>query len=717
MANNEEYLDSLLKSMDDTSKKNAQKEGDFMSPEEIEALFAVVDRITAEEEGVEYIPPVKPAPAPEEIPQPVDTHEEVSGTENISGEEIIMPEVAEESVPEEFVMPEAAEESIPEEEFEIPEIAEESIPEEEFVIPEAEESIAEEGLSVTETVEDSFAEAFADMQDFEDEAAPQFPEEATEIPADIFSEVSPEDVDVAALDDILAEVAEESQEDAPLFDLAESEPMERADEYTVESTQDMSAEEIEKLLNASEQSLEDSGISEESENEEISLEDLDNDDLLALLGSLDSKSDLGNIDDFLEEKDKAEPFAEVAGDDTNVSGAAETAKETKERKKREKQQKQAEKKAAKEEKKAKKKQKQVTVQNGEPESVSEDLTEEVSDVWDILAQQSDMAEEPVVFEPEGADELEDIAERETASKKKEKKKGGKASKLFAFLTEEDDEPASEENKAIMEELDAEDRAEAGKKKKVKKGKMPQKGKNGQEDAEGEESKKDDNAKAKKKKAPKPKKEKAPKPEKVEDTRPSRRVSPKSVIVIIAFAATLFVIVFFAGSYFSNKIQLNSAKKAFQKMDYATCYAEMYGMDLSEEELKMFKHAELVLKVQRRIEVYEMYLEENKKLEALDSLMQAVADYEELYAKALEYGAGPEVAALYDKVLTILKDNYGLSQDEAHAIATCDANAEYTRYLTALTQGGLENNGVFVPEGEMQDVLPAEGELGNPEFAD
>ena len=285
------------------------------------------------------------------------------------------------------------------------------------------------------------------------------------------------------------------------------------------------------------------------------------------------------------------------------------------------------------------------------------------------------------------------------------------------MTEEDEEPASEENKAIMEELDAEDRAEAGKKKKVKKGKMPQKGKNGQEEAEDEESKKGDKAKAKKKKAPKPKKEKAHKPEKVEDTRPSRRVSPKSVIVIIAFAATLFLIVFFAGSYFSARIQLTSARKAFQKMDYATCYAEMYGMDLSEEEQKMFKHAELVLKVQRRIEVYEMYLEENKKLEAIDSLMQAVADYEELYAQALEYGAGPEVAALYDKILALLKDNYGLSQEEAHAIAACDSNADYTRYLTALVQGGLENNGVFVPEEEMQDVLPAEDELGKPEFAD
>ncbi len=702
MANNEEYLDSLLKSMDDKGKEITDKDGDFMSPEEIEALFAVVDRITAEEEGVEYIPPVKAAPAPEEIPQSAEIPEEVPVMEGT-------PEEA-------FTMPEAVEESSSETEFVVPETVEEDSFEEAFAMPEKEESISEPEPEILDMPEVNIAEMFADIPNYEEEkAAPQFPEEATEIPADIFSEVSPEDV--AALDDILAEVTENVQEEETAFsDFAENELMENAEEYTVESTQDMSEEEIESLLNASEQYAEESSVSEETE--EISLEDLDNDDLLALLGSLDSKSALGNIDDFIEETGKTESFAGAAESDAEISGTKETAKEKKERKKREKQQKQAEKKAAKEEKKAKKKQNQSTAQSEEmTDNISEETTEEVSDVWDMLAEQSDITTESVAFEPEGADEMEDFTEREKASKKKEKKKGGKASKLFAFLTEEDEEPASEENKAIMEELDAEDRAEAGKKKKVKKGKMPQKGKNGQEEAEGEESKKGDKAKAKKKKAPKPKKEKAPKPEKVEDVRPSRRVSPKSVIVIIAFAATLFLIVFFAGSYFSARIQLTSAKKAFQKMDYATCYAEMYGMDLSEEEHKMFKHAELVLKVQRRIEVYEMYLEENKKLEAIDSLMQAVADYDELYAEALEYGAGPEVAALYDKILALLKDNYGLSQDEAHAIAACDSNADYTRYLTALIQGGLENNGVSVPEGEMQDVLPAEDELGKPEFAD
>lgn len=702
MANNEEYLDSLLKSMDDTDKTNAEKDGDFMSPEEIEALFAVVDRITAEEEGVEYVPPVKAAPAPEEIPQSAEIPEEVPVMEGT-------PEEA-------FTMPEAVEESSSETEFVVPETVEEYSFEEAFAMPEKEESISEPEPEILDMPEVNIAEMFADIPNYEEEkAAPQFPEEATEIPADIFSEVSPEDV--AALDDILAEVTENVQEEETAFsDFAENELMENAEEYTVESTQDMSEEEIESLLNASEQYAEESSVSEETE--EISLEDLDNDDLLALLGSLDSKSALGNIDDFIEETGKTESFAGAAESDAEISGTKETAKEKKERKKREKQQKQAEKKAAKEEKKAKKKQSKQTAQSEEPtDNISQETTEEVSDAWDMLAEQSDITTESVAFEPEGADEREDFTEREKASKKKEKQKGGKASKLFAFLTEEDEEPASEENKAIMEELDAEDRAEAGKKKKVKKGKMPQKGKNGQEEAEGEESKKGDKAKGKKKKAPKPKKEKAPKSEQVEDARPSRRVSPKSVIVIIAFAATLFLIVFFAGSYFSARIQLNSAKKAFQKMDYATCYAEMYGMDLSEEEHKMFKHAELVLKVQRRIEVYEMYLEENKKLEAIDSLMQAVAGYEELYAEAMEYGAGPEVAALYDKILALLKDNYGLSQDEAHAIAACDSNAEYTRYLTALIQGGLGNNGVFVPEGEMQDVLPAEDELGKPEFAD
>ena len=142
MASNEEYLDGLLRSMNGTGEKTEDKDNAPMTPEEIEAMFAVVDRITAEETG--------------ETPQTVD-------------------------------MPES-------------------------------------------TVLES--------------AMPEIPQEPTEIPEDMFSEISPEDV--AALDDILAENTDDAlEEETQSSGFTETES---SGEYTVENTRSMSEEEIENLF-------------------------------------------------------------------------------------------------------------------------------------------------------------------------------------------------------------------------------------------------------------------------------------------------------------------------------------------------------------------------------------------------------------------------------------------------------------------------------------
>ncbi|MGN1147193.1 MAG: hypothetical protein ACI4TB_02145, partial [Lachnospiraceae bacterium] len=321
---------------------------------------------------------------------------------------------------------------------------------------------------------------------------------------------------------------------------------------------------------------------------------------------------------------------------------------------------------------------------------------------------------------------------------KKKKKRGLFAKLFSALTEEEaEENELDENQAIMQTLEAEDREEAGKKKKIKKGKMPSSGKKGQkavaEDEEeegkgGKEKKKGKAAKEKAKKekpkkAPKPKKEKAPKEgiSAVEE-KPSKKISKKSIFVVVLFAATVLAVVLFAVTFFSGEIRMQSAKEAFNRQDYITCYETMYGMELSEEESEMFEHAGIVLKTQRRIEVYEQYLGEDKELEALDSLMQAVANYDDVYGRAQSCGAATEVAALYDRIWQILSDNYGLTREDARAIALCESNVDYTRYLTALTEGeSISGDGgegsITLPEEEMQDVLPAEEELAQPNFAD
>lgn len=364
-------------------------------------------------------------------------------------------------------------------------------------------------------------------------------------------------------------------------------------------------------------------------------------------------------------------------------------------------------------------------------------SEEMVDLFGNSVQEKQESIESVnIFgEETSADEMEftGLFDAEEPEKAKPEKKKGLFSKLFNALTEEDPEDTiSDENKAILDELDAEDK-EASKKKKGKKDKADKKKGKGkdseeendeEEDGKGKGKGKGDKEKKKPKKV-KPKKEKPAKAKPGVYTGPTKRVSKKAVLVIILFAATVFAIVYFAVNVLSDTLQLNSAKEAFGRQDYVACYEKLYGLELSEEEHEMFKHAELVMKMERRIAVYEKYMADEMELEALDSLMRGIASYEEMYNEALGYGAGPEVHAYYMEIIDILEEDYGLSQADAIAIAYCESNVQYTRYLTALLAGESVSVGngngadgsLNLPESGADDILPAEEELPNQNFAD
>lgn len=455
---------------------------------------------------------------------------------------------------------------------------------------------------------------------------------------------------------------------------------------TVESTKDMSQEEIEELLAGTESLAEEDA--EDTAEEDVPEDDMAQDDLMALLDSLDEDGELEPeeadsamlpVEVYAEEEipAPAAEYAEEAAEDTEVP--EETADNGKKKKRERK---------PKKEKKVKEK---------KPKKKRGEAAEAPADGAAL----------------EGAQDL-GVPE----------KKKGLFSKLFSALTEEDETSAADENQAIMQELAEEDLKEAGKKKKLKKGKKPADSKKGKDDLDEDE---EDTGKGKKKgkpkKEPKPKKQKEPKvKEPAVPEKPSKRISPKSIVVVVLFAATVFGGIYLSILLFSGELRMQSAKAAFDRGDYMTCYEEMYGMDRNEEEETMFRHAQIVLKMQRRLTIYEKYMAERRELEALDSLMQAVAEYDDMYAKAQECGASAEIAGVYDRVIQILEENYGLNQEAARAIALCKSNVDYTRYLTALIGGegvSLDGSqgGIALPEEELPDVLPEEGELNQPDFAD
>ena len=303
------------------------------------------------------------------------------------------------------------------------------------------------------------------------------------------------------------------------------------------------------------------------------------------------------------------------------------------------------------------------------------------------------------------------------------KKGGLVSKLITMLMEEDeseneDMPLSEENQEIIRDLDDE-KSSAGKNAK-KKAKKPAK------------------KKEKKKKAPKPQKpKKAKKPKEKEPYVPGRRITFKKALPVILLGATvgavLFIFVYVASDY-SVKQQ---AADAFAQGDYQTCYKNLYGKKLTDEEQQMYMQAESLLYIRQKLHRYEAFLREGSEVEALDSLIQTVNDYPNLLEYASQWAVLPETEQIYASMLRALFDKYGLTEEQARAIAAIKSNIEYTRTVTALAGGEAyggsgavqetddsgsqpeEDSGEDLEGGteELPDELPEESELEDGDFVD
>lgn len=302
--------------------------------------------------------------------------------------------------------------------------------------------------------------------------------------------------------------------------------------------------------------------------------------------------------------------------------------------------------------------------------------------------------------------------------------------LFNKLTEdvdEEEEPESAKDKGVSDEFDEdvpdseEDAKKADQKKKAK---ADQKAKAKKEKEKKAAEKNKAKAKTKAAKAKPSKKETKPKAEE----KPGKRLKKGSVLIIFIFAASVLGLILFVNMLLSPILEKRGAEEAFKEKDYVSCYRLLAGMKLSDAEVKTQQYAEVVLKMERKIAAYEYYTSISSELEALDCLMTAVADYGDLYQQAAGCGAEREVGDIYARILGILAEKYGLSEDDAKQIVACESNLEYTRCLAGLIagEGAGQLPGAIVPPGtedlpetetDVPDPLPEEQEMTDVIFSD
>ena len=311
----------------------------------------------------------------------------------------------------------------------------------------------------------------------------------------------------------------------------------------------------------------------------------------------------------------------------------------------------------------------------------------------------------------------DEPEGEEDKKAKKEKKPGFFSKLLgALFTEEEDEEAvtvpeagetklSDENAAILSEIDAEKDKGKGKKEKKKKEKKP--------------------------KPEKPKKEKKPKPvkaKKPEEPDNSKHIPKKYIGRTVALAASILIALVVVGTILPGMMNMSDARKAYYDHDYKAAFLTMYGKDLNESDLKIYQRSRLLVMIDRKFESYQHYQAMGMEHEALDALLQGLKRYNDLEEEAKTLGVETEALSIRLKIIDALASVYGMGEAEALECLSY-SQADYTGKINAVLEGRtfrpmqeeiFEEYGLSIQQeeaveednsddGQLPDLLPEERE--------
>ena len=127
----------------------------------------------------------------------------------------------------------------------------------------------------------------------------------------------------------------------------------------------------------------------------------------------------------------------------------------------------------------------------------------------------------------------------------------------------------------------------------------------------------------------------------------------------------------------DRIASDRATTAYTHKEYTTAYKMLYGKDMTEDESIIYEQSRVLAWAQRYLDGYENYTAMNMKEEALDMLLMAMRNQEDLIAEAAKYRVEIEVNSVYDSIESLLSEAYGLSAADIAEINAIKKDRDYT----------------------------------------
>ena len=336
--------------------------------------------------------------------------------------------------------------------------------------------------------------------------------------------------------------------------------------------------------------------------------------------------------------------------------------------------------------------------NNESESDAGDgqKTDDLSDLLGMLSDDS-TSDDVISLDSVSNEEIPDISEipdipmqeEEDISnilpQNEEKEDDGEKQSIFkkVFGNVVTDEIAEAEKKQEEEEAAKKEEAE-----KVKEEKAAEKAKQKEEKEKLKAEKAEAKAAAKAKKA---EEKAAKKAEKQAQKEAEREAAANEVVgklnkVGVSIVAVLGVIIL-AGiiigtNSFGSGLDKKKATNYFEMHRYSQAYESAVGTNMKEKNPEQYKKIVTVMKVQHALDSYQNYENVKKYPEALDALLMGLKKYDANKKTAYDLDIENDLASVYDKILDILSDEFGLSKSQAYDILSL-GSSEYTSKVNAI----------------------------------
>ena len=269
---------------------------------------------------------------------------------------------------------------------------------------------------------------------------------------------------------------------------------------------------------------------------------------------------------------------------------------------------------------------------------------------------------------------------------KENKKPGFFKRIFGNIVTDEIAEAERKAKADEEEqavLREEEEAKAKEEKAAKKAQAAEAkaAKKAEKDA-----KKAEKAEAKAaKKAEKAAKKEAEK--EAEEQEIVGKLNKAGVTIVIICAVLILAGVVFGTNVFGYKVSKSSAEKYFTLQRYSDAYEEAMGTKLKEKDPDTYDKIITVMKVQQSLNTYSSYANMKHYPDALNALLRGLQKYDDNIDMAMDLEIEGDLKVCKDKILSILRDEFGLSETDAYDILSLDAGAYSDRVVSIAKKKG------------------------------